>query len=478
MKHNDLYKNYVYNLLFQVVQLIAPLILVPYISRVLGADAIGKYSYTQSISAYFVLVGSIGISLYGKREIAYVQDDIKKRSRILYEILILRIFMIAMCLFVYYITCIKEGSYSVLFSILSIDIIAVAFDISWYFQGMEKFKQVAVRNIIVKLLSICAILFLVKKPSDLPIYVVCLTLSNLLGNFSLWVHLRQNIVKVPLHSLHIFHHWKPALILFIPQIATQIYTVLDKTMLGYMGQSMIEVGYYDQTQKVLKLLLSIVTSLGVVMLPHVAVFYAKDLHEKIKSNIMNSFRFTFFLASPLMFGIAGIAQNFVPWFYGDNYETIVPLLYIGCPIIFVIGISNVLGVQYMLPTGKNKEYTTSVIGGSIANCFLNFLLIPKFCAFGSMLATLFSELIVTCIQLYYVKDMFHIYKILRQSKNYVISALIMFIIIFISNQFTNPCTFHILLQVVFGMVIYFTTLLIMKDEFLLMLIKKVIKGEK
>lgn len=274
MKKKSITENYVYNLTYQILLIFLPLITTPYVSRILGAENIGIYGYTLSIVTYFVLFGALGVAMYAQREIAYVQNDEKQRSKIFFEIIIFRFITMSISIIVYYIFLINENQYQFYYLILTMELISTCFDISWFFQGLEEFKKTVLRNIIVKLLSFICILLFVRSKDDLAIYLLIYTLSNLIGNLSLWLYMPKYIKKVRVNDLKILRHLKPTLWLFIPQIAIQIYTVLDKTMIGNIIENKAEVGYYEQAQKIIKLCLTIVTSLGTVMVPRMANTFA------------------------------------------------------------------------------------------------------------------------------------------------------------------------------------------------------------
>lgn len=275
-------KNYLYNLAYQILIIFLPLITTPYVSRVLGAENIGIYGYTLSIVTYFVLFGALGISMYAQREIAYVQDNIKERSKIFWEINILRFITMSISIILYYIFFVNGSRYQFYYFILILELISNCFEISWFFQGLEEFKRIVLRNIIVKLISFACIILFVKTKNDLSIYLFIYVSSNLLGNLSLWLYMPKYLEKVKIKELNIIKHLKPTLWLFIPQIAIQIYTVLDKTMIGNIIENKSEVGYYEQAQKIIKLCLTIVTSLGTVMVPRMANTFAIRRQAKIK----------------------------------------------------------------------------------------------------------------------------------------------------------------------------------------------------
>ena len=268
-------KNYIYNLIYQILILILPLITTPYVSRVLGAENIGIYSYTISIATYFILFGSLGIAMYGQREIAYLQDQKEKYSKLFWEIVVLRFFTMSISSIIFYISFVKNGEYHMYYKILLLELLANCFDISWFFQGLEEFKKTVLRNIVVKIISIICIFVFVKSYNDLFIYFWIYVLSNLIGNISLWAYLPKYIDKIEISKIDIMKHIRPTISLFIPQIAIQIYTVLDKVMIGTIILDKSEVGFYEQSQKIVKMLLTIVTSLGIVMIPRMANTFKK-----------------------------------------------------------------------------------------------------------------------------------------------------------------------------------------------------------
>jgi hypothetical protein len=478
MAKKSITKNYIYNVAYQILITILPLITTPYVSRVLNAEAIGIYSYTISITTYFILFGSLGVALYGQREIAYYQTDKMKRSKIFWEINILRFVTMTIAMVIYYFIYVRQGEYKIYYEILLIELLANCLDISWFFRGIEEFKKTVVRNTIVKLISVALIFTLVKSVDDLYKYFIIYVLSTAIGNISLWLYLPKYIEKVKINELNILKHLKPTIILFIPQIAVQIYTVLDKTMIGMIVSDKAEVGYYEQSQKIIKLLLSIITSLGTVMLPRMAATFANGDNDKMKEYMKKSFNFVFLLAFPMIIGIDSVASKFVPLFFGNGYEKVTNIIYIISPIILAIGLSNVVGTQYLLPTKRQKEYTISVICGAIINFILNMILIRMFRSLGASIATVIAEFSVTAIQLFAIRKDMNIKKIVNLSKKYLVSTIVMGIVVLLIGFKGNNSWTTIIIQGISGMVTYLVMLIILKDEFLLDNINKILKVKK
>ena len=474
MKQKSISKNYLYNLFYQILVIVMPLITTPYLSRVLGAEAIGIYSYTLSIATYFILFGTLGISLYGQREIAYVQEDDKKRSITFWEILFLKIITMTISIFIFWVTYGMHGQYKIYYRILVIELISQCIDISWFFQGIEEFKKTVIRNSIVKLIFAICIFMFVKSPNDLIKYIVIIAGAKVFGNMSWGIYIPKYRQKVASKNLHVFKHLKPTILLFIPQIAVQIYTVLDRTMLGIIIEDKSEVGFYEQAQKVVKLLLTLITSLGTVMVPRMASTFAKGDKEQLKKYMYSSFSFVFFLAFPIMAGLILISGEFVPIFFGQGYEKVAVLINVIVPITLFIGLSNIIGTQYLLPTKRQTEFSISVIVGAIVNFILNIIVIKKYASIGASITTVIAEFLVTAVQFYFVRKEIDIKTVLRLSKNNIIATVIMFGIVYITTKvLTLHGIYSIIIQITEGCIIYGIILILLKDSFVNDVLNKV-----
>ena len=474
---NSIAKNYIYNLTYQILVIILPVITTPYLARTLGPEGTGTYSYTISIVTYFILFGSLGIALYGQREIAFVQDDKAKRTDIFSNVFLLRCVTMILSMAIFYGVFCFRGDYRVYYRILLIEMLANIIDISWFYQGLEQFKKTATRNIIVKLLSVICIFVFIKNPGDVSKYLFIYVGTTLFGNLVLWLDLRKYIQKISFKNLSLFKHLKATIVLFIPQVAIQIYTVLDKTMIGSILNDMTEVGYYEQSQKIVKMLLTIITSLGAVMMPRIAKLYADGERAHIKEYMYRTFRFVFLMGCPLILGLISVSKNFVPLFFGEGYEPVVDLINVTSLIILFIGFSNVTGSQYLLSTKRQKEFTISVVCGAIVNATLNFILIPIYKAMGASIATVIAELTVTGVQLYFVRKDFKVFTILRSSVKYLIAALIMFAVSLTIEHFISSRMICVITQICISAIVYFVVLLILKDMLIKELINKFITSK-
>lgn len=468
-------KNYIYNVSYQLLLLITPFITTPYLSRVLEPSGIGTYSYTYSIVSYFILLASLGVADYAQREIAYQQDNPHLQSRTFYEVNIIRTLLVglSLCLYYFIISCFP-GSH-LIYWYQALNILAVLFDISWFFQGLEEFGKIVLRNFIIKLISIILIFVLIHEPTDLNKYVCLIGMMNVLSGLSIWLYLPKYLVSVPHQEIKPFRNFSIIIQIFLPQIAIQIYTVLDKTMIGIMTGSPLENGYYEQAEKVVKLSLTIVTSLGTVMLPRIAYAYAHKDFETIKTNMMRSYRFVWFLTMPMFCGFIAISNNFVPWFFGPGYEKVVPLMQILSGLVIAIGLSNVTGIQYLLPTNQQNKLTFTVVCGAIINFVLNLFFIPLYQSIGAAIASLIAEITVTAVQFYIVKNLFSITQILRLSLRYFASGFLMFIVTYLLNYKLIPSVIHTFIIITIGCFLYLGLLFFSNDPMLMIATNKIKK---
>lgn len=448
-----LIKNYLYNVGYQIFILIIPLITVPYVSRVLGSDGVGINAYTNSIVSYFVLFGSIGINLYGNRTIAYVRDNREKLSQTFWEIALLRIFVIFISYIIFLISLSFVRQYQIFYFYQSFLILAAGIDISWLFMGIEDFKKTVTRNMLIKLISLIAIFILVKDKSDIGAYILILSLSTLSGNLTLWPYLRKIVSRPNWKSLNLRSHISPSLALFIPQIATQVYLVLNKTMLGYMT-NVQNAGFYENSDKLVKIVLAIVTATGTVMLPRMANTFSSGNMKLVNEYVRHSFDFVSTICFPMAFGLAAIAPSFSIWFFGKDFSitgTLIPILSL---VIIFIGWSNVLGTQYLLPTNQTKYFTISVTSGAVVNLILNLVLINIYGIYGAIWATVISEFVVTVVQVFLIHNQFSIYELFHGTWKYLGASLVMFALVRLANVKMPGTFWAFFVQIFIGLIIY------------------------
>ena len=455
-------KNYLYNVGYQVLAIIVPLITSYYVSRVLSPEGVGANAFTNSIIQYFMLLANIGIGYYGNREIAYVRDNKQKMAATFWEIQIVKTVMtVAAYLSFVVFMAFYSGNKTYMWA-QSINLLAVAFDISWLYQGLEDFKRTVLRNTFVKITSMIAIFIFIKSPKDVALYIIVLALSTLLGNLTLWPHAVNNYGHVDRGTkLNPWRHFVPTVTMFVPQIATQLYVQLNRTMLGLMVDQKAS-GFYQYSDNLVKLILAFVTATGTVMLPHVANAFAQHDMEKVHKMLYKSFDFVSALAYPMMFGIAGVSMTLAPLYYSSKYAPVGPAMLIESIVILMIGWSNVIGTQYLLPVNRVKDFTTSVTIGAVVNIIMNFPLIHLWGLNGAMWSTVLSEISVTAYQLFVVRKSLDIRKIFTGSWKYLLSGIVMFVPVFWLNTHMKASWLWMLVEIIVGIVVYGVMIILLK----------------
>ena len=466
-------KNYLYNLLYQMTSVLLPVLTIPYVSRVLSADGIGINTVTYANTQYFILLGSLGISIYATKKIATIREKKDKLKKTFWEIFSIQFTGCILAYMVFALTLGQSHKYGVFYMLQGFYILAAAVDISWYFLGIENFKNASLRSFFAKIISVILIFIFVKTRDDLWKYILINAGTMFVGQLIMWFYVGKDMLKVKeIGKLKIAMHIMPILALFVPQIATQVYTVLDKTMID-LFKGAVEAGYYDQSQKIVRILLSVVTSLGIVMLPRIANLFSKDDLNEVKKSLRKAFVVISFLSIPITFGLIGISDKFVPILFGNEFLSVIPLTKISPVLVIIIGLGNVFGTQYLLAIGKNKEYTASVCIGALVNFCFNLLLIPRFAAMGAVIATVSAELSIALIQFWFARVVFD-FTWIKETYKYWVSGILMLAIVRLIGNVTPISILLLVLQITIGSLVYFISLIILRDKFLFEAIENVI----
>ena len=463
----SLKRNYIYNMLYQVLILITPLITTPYIARRLGADGLGVYSYSEAIASYFVLLATMGINIYGQREISYAQNDRKIRTKAFWDIKAFTLVTSSIAFVLYLSLCLLKSDNRLISLLFLMNIANVLFDISWLYQGMEEFGIIALRNSIFRLISIAFIFIFVKSRDDLAVYTLGLLLINLLSSLSLWLGHRKYVDKPVKADVQVFSRTRDIIKLFIPTIAIQVYLVLDKTMIGLITKSYYENGYYDQAMKLAKMVLTIVTASATVIMPRIGYYFEIKDYKSIRALMDKSFRFVFFLGIPLCLGLIVTASQFVPWFYGPGYDKVSELLIVTSLLILVIGTNTITGGVYMIATKQENKYTMTVVAGALINIVLNAILIRRFMSVGAAVASVAAESSIMLIQLVMLRNEITIIPTIKQSWKYLVAGILMFLALLKVKTYLSSDITGTILMVTSGAAIYFLVLLLLRDTFFL-----------
>ena len=398
MEKRSLAKNYFLELLSQLAILALPLVTTPYLSRVLGVRAIGRYSFAGSIVSYFALLAALGTTLYGQRLIARVHNSPKVRTHFFVEVALLRAITVVIAFGAYCLLVLPHTADPLLYAAAGIEILAVAPDISWFYRGMENFGPVTLATAVGRFAAAACVFLFVKSREDLILYVVIYGASILLGDLLLWLDLRKYLVRVRRWRPKLGGHLLLSLGLFVSVLSIQVYTVLDKTMIGLITRRAAQNGYYEQGQKLIRVLVALVTVMGAVAASRAAVLWKEKKTEELRELLMGSFRLCFALGLPLAAGVILIAPRFTPIFFGPGYRPVADILRVLAPIVPLIGASNVIGIQLFAATGREKQLTISVAVGALCNILLNLWLIARLAALGAAIASVAAELVVTLTQ--------------------------------------------------------------------------------
>lgn len=449
-------KNYMYQVLYEILAIGLPLITAPYISRVLGAENLGVFSYTHSVANVFLMLARLGIVNHGSRCIAAYQKDYEGRSRAFSELFTIQTIagLLLTIAYVVYIGFFVTEDKFVAF-VQTIFVASSLFDIGWLYMGVENFKKTVTRNMFVKFFSLICIFLFVRNRSDIALYTAISTGSMLLGHLTLWTGLKKIVRWVKPSFEGLKKQFGSCLIMFIPTIAVTLYTVIDKIILGNISGS-TQVGYYDQAAKLVSVPLGFITSFGAVMLPRMSAMAAEGASEEQSNKITSgSLVFMIAVATAVSFGLASISKTLVPIYYGPEFLACIPLLVLISIKLPVMAWANVVRTQCLIPRHRDKEYIISLFVGAIVNLSLNFLLTPKYAAIGAAISTVLAETAVCLVQSYYVRDVIKMRKPFIQAVGFVVIGFIMMAVVkIIENLSTAPAIITLCIEILAGGVVF------------------------
>ena len=416
-------KNYLYNLSYQILTIILPIITVPYVTRIFTSEDLGNYGFYNSIVSYFSLFAMLGIGLYGTKQIAAASDV----SSTFWNIYAIQLIASLISIFVYVIAilCIPTMS-GIIPLILFISLFSKIIDISWLFSGKEDFKKITLRNTVVKVVGVISIFTFIKNSEDLYLYIFLIVVFDFLGQVVMWVPAKKFIKRPSFNKKIMKKNLHPIILLFLPQVAISLYVVLDRTLLGLLG-SYSDVGIYEQGQKLTSIIYKIVSSLGVVMLPRVANL----LSERREKEAQNMVKFSFILYNliifPMIFGLIAVNEVFVKLFLGKDFQDEKYVLYITTVNIMLVGWTNILGHQVLVVRNKNKEFMLSTTIPAFVSVAVNIAVIPLFGYIGASITAVIVELLAFTIQWYYSRNIINKNLLFNKDLAKIIcSSLVMF----------------------------------------------------
>lgn len=466
MKQPSIKQNFILKMLYELLAIAIPLITAPYVSRILGADGIGIYSYSQSCMTYFTMFAVLGTNTYGMREIARCRNNKEEYSQKFWEIEILTVCTSTICIIAWLVLTLFSGIYQPYFIALLPNLFASMFDISWFYTGHERVGYTVFWNAVCKMAGLICIFAFIKSKNDLILYIFLNSVILMFGNLSMWIFLPRMLVKIDVKLLNIKQHFRETLIYFIPTIASSVYTVLDKTLIGVITNDSYQNGYYEQATKIINIAKPVCfVALNSVMGARISFLFSENRIDEIKTRIRSSLNLILFLSIGAMFGIIAVADEFVPLFFGKGYGPVVNLLILMSPLIPIIGISNCIGTHYYAPVGKTKIASYYMIAGSVCNLLLNIVLIPKSGATGAVIGSIGAELIITILFVRFDNGYVNWKDLFCVSWKKILAGLVMLIgISAFKNWLTLDGVIGLFLYVIWGAAIYILILYVLKDE--------------
>lgn len=392
--------NFIMNALLTMSSFIFPLITFPYVSRILLPEGTGTVSFATSVVTYFALFAQLGIPTYGIRACAKVRDDKEALSRTVQEIFLINCVMSVLTYAVFLaalFTVPKMQAEKPLFLIISLTIFFNMIGMDWLYKGLERYTYITVTSIIFKFAALIAMFVLIHDKSDYVIYGGISIFAASASNVCNLINVRKYISIQPVGHYHFRRHMRPILIFFAMSCATTIYTNLDTVMLGFMKTN-VDVGYYNAAVKIKNVLLGVVTSLGTVLLPRASYYVEHQETEKFLEITRKAIRFVFIIAVPLMLYFILFAKESVLFLSGEAYAQAILPMQIIMPTLVLIGLTNIMGIQMLVPMGQEKKVLYSEIAGAVMDLILNMILIPRVASAGAAIGTLAAEIIVWILQ--------------------------------------------------------------------------------
>lgn len=469
------------NFILTISNFIFPLITFPYVSRVLQADGIGTVNFATSIITYFSMLGMLGIPNYGIRACAKVRDDEELLNKTVIEIMILNAIVMSISILLLFVSVLfidKLQGEKTLYLIMSTTLIFNVLGVDWLYKSLERYSYITIRSIIFKFISLVLMFLFVHSSQDYIIYGGISVFAAVGSNFLNFINLRKIIDFKKNYKLNIYQHLKPTLTFFLLTVSTTIYLNVDTTMLGFIRGSEA-VGYYSAAVKVKQILVSVVTSLGAVLLPRLSYHHEVGNNDEFKRLTQKALNFVLLISLPMVAYFIIVSEQAILFLSGDSFlPAVLPMRFI-MPTVLFIGLSNLTGIQILVPTNREKLVVYSTIIGAIVDILINSFAIPLLGATGAAIAGSIAELTVTLVQLYFLRDF--IFPLLKQVRfTRLFSSLTLAVIL--TMLLLHNLNVSVFLNLIYSALLFFgvygLTLLIQKEEMVVELVESVISNVK
>lgn len=447
-------KNLFYNVGYQILFILVPLILAPYISRVVGPQGVGTYSYTYSVVTLFGMFINLGIAKYGNREIAECGNDRRQRSKVFAELMTAKLCCAVLVILAY--LCyvyVSGGEYSEALLLQIFNLLSFLMDVSWVFWGMQEFRVTAAVSVGVSILTIFAIFGFVHTAADVNRYILILSVRALLIQSGAWCFLPRYIDLKPFLCRFESRHWKHLFLLFFPVFAKYLYSMMDRIMLGNMA-GITEVGYYENVQSITITVITVITASGDVAMPKMTRLGREKDEESAGLLAAGMFHLVSYIGAGAVFGFIGVAGDFIPLFYGNAFLPCVRLLQNIAPVVLLAGYSDWIRNIFLLPRYRDREYVSALGGGAVVNLAVNSLLIGRMGNTGAVIGTLAAEFFVLVVQAWFVRKQIRIRYYLKTAMIYCLLGSIILIPCGIIRSLELPRLMAVLLEILAGGVVY------------------------
>ncbi|MDV7712265.1 oligosaccharide flippase family protein [Enterococcus casseliflavus] len=464
--------NFLYQGIFQIFSMLMPLITVPIVSKALGPTNIGIYNFTLSIINYFVLFSTLGIGLYGQRTIALLRADKDAMSKSFWEIVILK-FITTSCTLIVLSILLLFLPHKIFFLIQTLIIVGNMLDISWFFAGIEEFKKMSIRSLSIKTITLVLIILFINDPSDIYLYVFIQAFGILLSQLVMWPFLKSKIHFVKVKANDILFHLREGLTYFLPQMTILIFTNINVTLLGVFSTKQ-QVGYYSNANVLATIAISLFSVMDTILLPRLTNMFSNSNKSGMYQLLSKSLNWQLYFSIPAMFGVMMISYHLIPWFYGNEFldlRLFVPILSVQVVInLAAMSISR----QFLIPIGDMKTYNFSIVLAVIIGICINLLFTPFFGIWGTITATISSQVFLLITRTYGLYKTTPVRYDLKTISKWFIISLSMYIIgqYFSAGMKSTPLT--TITQIIFGILYYIVITSILKvNPFFSLIMKRI-----
>lgn len=457
--------NFLYNAFYNTMKLLFPLITIPYLSRVLLSDGLGKVNYAVNIVTWFLLFASLGIPRYGVREIAKNRKTKKDLNTTFSELFEINFISTVICVLAYLILIFTIPFFRnklLLYAVTGIQLVLNVFNVDWFYQGIEEYGYITKRSLFIKVISLISMFLFVKTHDDYIIYAFIQSMAVVGNYFFNFYHLRKNISFV-FTGLQLKKHIIPVFILFSTQLSVNIYALLDTTMLGMMCSDSV-VGYYSNVHKVISTICVLTASLGGVMLPRLVQDISENNYSALEELVQKAKSVIIAMCLPISVGLFLVSGDLVKVLFGFDFMPAIMTMRIFAPFVLISTIGNLYGTQLLMAFDKEKKLLATVVIGAVINLCMNFFLIQKYQHNGAAIASVITEFIVMVAQIVVVK------RIIKIAVNYafivktIVSVTAMTIVVLLIQILVSNIYIRLILSVGFGALVYMFIGYILKSD--------------